>query len=131
MFFRQPRHLFRLEFARLLLGGIAQHTQPRDIDEGEYARLGTIDHEVAESFEFAPARAAGVDHSGDSGAKTEAVWLNAQIAGPRSGHAGGMEQVRMNVNDSRRNVKTVNIDQFFGLRCVDVRAQRRLSCRQR
>src|SRR5262249_30602927 len=104
------RDLFGLEVAADLFGDVRHHSQTGDIDQSQHARANAVDDGAPESFEIAPTGAAGVDHGGDAGAKAERVRLHAVVASPRVLDPGGMEQVRVDVDDAGRDVQAGYVD---------------------
>src|SRR6266404_146246 len=76
---------------------------------------------MPEGFEAAPTGAARIGHGRHAGAKAEGVGLYALVSRPGATRARGEEQVRVDIDEARRDVKAVNVDHLFGLRDADIR----------
>src|SRR5205823_5493798 len=61
----------------------------------------------------------GVDHGGHAGAKTECVGLHAVVAGPGVADARGVEQMRVDVHQTGRDVEAAGVDDLAGARRID------------
>ena len=100
---------FRIHVGGVLLDFAAAHAVAHDVHEGQHARAGAVDHAVLEVGEVAPAGAAGIDHGGDAGAESEAVRVDAVIAGVGVARAGAGIDVDVNIDEAGGDVKPGSI----------------------
>jgi hypothetical protein len=91
------------------------HACAHDIEEGQHARLGRLDHPFLEFGEFLPAGRARIDHGRHPAAEGEGVGLD-PFAGRRSGrqHQAG-EQVGVNVDQAGRDIEALRSITFFAV----------------
>ena len=117
-----PGHLsraLRVHVFGVLFDLAAAHPITDDVDEGEDAGLGAVNHALLEVLEIAPARSARVDHRRRATAEAVPVGVDAQVA--RIGApARARIDVDVNVDEARRDIQAVEVDHLRGGRRGDV-----------
>src|SRR5205814_8606357 len=111
----------RFHVGEVLLELVAPHAGADDVEERQDAGLGAIDDAILEVVETSPPRRSGIGDGGDAGPQREAVRIQAVVAGVGSTLGRSGVHVNVNVDESGRYVESGRIDDFQGVRGVDVR----------
>ena len=115
----------RLHVGEILFELAAPHAVADDVEEGQDARLRSIDDAGLEVVEVAPAGAAGVDDGRHADAQGEAVGIDAVVPGvrPRLTRAG--VDVRMNVDEPGCHVEPAHVDRLQRVGGIELLSDRR------
>ena len=104
----------------VLLGGGRTHAAADDVEKGEDAGFGAVNHAIFEVGKILVAGAAGIGNGRYATAEGETVGIDAVIAIIGVAEAGAGVDMGVNVNEAGSEVEAFGVDGFGGVRRRDI-----------
>ena len=110
-----------LHIGKLALKTHAAHPVAHDVKKCKDPSPGASNDGLAEDRKITPAGGAGVGHGGDTAAQRHVIGIHAALARIGIAFAGAGEDVHVNIDEPRSDVKALDVDGLVGRRRVNVR----------